>query len=630
MRAVLARASLLVTVVGAAALGACPSPQEGLVVHLQTDFVPGVEFGGIDVGVDGRDTRRVGVTASDSFARPHRVTAWTEVVSGSHVVTLSLILHGSTVVTRRAQVEITGSRLVTLIVSRTCGGVTCGDNETCSGGRCVEPTCVDGTEPTCPSPGCDVDSDCSSTTDCVVPSCSSSVCLETPSDARCGSGMLCVPGVGCVPRPTTPDAGMLDAGASVSCTSGAGCGDGRTCCDDGICRTACTAAPCAGQPRGALCRPATGPCDRAETCDGTSTACPADELVRAGDVCRPAVGGCDVAESCTGTSPGCPVDAFVPAGTACDGGSCDGLGGCSTSCVPGSPCGTGDPCSVATWDCGPARCVVRSAAPPSTVCRPASGACDRVETCGGSTTCPPDTFSSGVECRGSRGPCDIAEECDGSSAACPPDRFATGSLCRDDAGECDNREHCDGTGPDCPPDEIAGTYRQCRAAAGDCDVAENCDGRSAVCPADVLRGAGTECRAQRGVCDRAESCTGSSPSCPADELVSAGTSCRDGGECGITEVCDGSSVDCPPDLHRPAGTICREGHPPCDPAEGCTGDSDACPPDTFVPDGDSCDTRCGSEWCSGGVCVGGTDCFDPTPYCNCDNVCVDSPLPYCI
>ena len=50
------------------------------------------------------------------------------------------------------------------------------------------------------------------------------------------------------------------------------------------------------KPLGYVCRPASGACDAAETCDGVSSMCGADVLKSAGEVCRAAVSECDVAE----------------------------------------------------------------------------------------------------------------------------------------------------------------------------------------------------------------------------------------------------------------------------------------------------------------------------------------------
>src|SRR5204862_72205 len=49
-------------------------------------------------------------------------------------------------------------------------------------------------------------------------------------------------------------------------------------------------------------------------------------------VCRASAGQCDVAESCSGSSGACPADGFAPATTSCtgtsNGGACDGTDSC--------------------------------------------------------------------------------------------------------------------------------------------------------------------------------------------------------------------------------------------------------------------------------------------------------------
>lgn len=98
-------------------------------------------------------------------------------------------------------------------------------------------------------------------------------------------------------------------------------------CDPGA--DACCNATCDGRlAAGTECRPAAGPCDVAEICNGQD-ACPADVLAQEGTECRPAASVCNVAEECDGASATCPDDVFQPDGMACD--DClFGPGNCST------------------------------------------------------------------------------------------------------------------------------------------------------------------------------------------------------------------------------------------------------------------------------------------------------------
>ncbi|MBN2573846.1 MAG: hypothetical protein JXP73_04710 [Deltaproteobacteria bacterium] len=126
------------------------------------------------------------------------------------------------------------------------------------------------------------------------------------------------------------------------------------------------------KPAGTPCRPAVGPCDVAETCDGLNADCPADKLAAAGKECRPAAGDCDIAETCSGASGDCPADGFRQAGT---------------------------------------------------VCREAADVCDYAEVCpGDSAACPNDALKqSSAVCREATNPCDPAESCTGLRASCPQD-----------------------------------------------------------------------------------------------------------------------------------------------------------------------------------------------------------------
>src|SRR5204863_166406 len=130
-------------------------------------------------------------------------------------------------------------------------------------------------------------------------------------------------------------------------------------------------------------------CDNAETCDGTSSACPSDGFKPASTVCRASAGACDPAESCPGTGPSCPSDAKR----------------------------TG-------------------------VCRAAAGVCDVPESCDGvSNNCPADQKSTAV-CRPATGTCDVAESCDGVSNNCPADAHQPDGTTCSDGNSCTTGDNC--------------------------------------------------------------------------------------------------------------------------------------------------------------------------------------------
>jgi MYXO-CTERM domain-containing protein len=316
--------------------------------------------------------------------------------------------------------------------------------------------------------------------------------------------------------PTKPDGSACAGG--FQCDSGS-CVDGVCCdttCGGGsdadcqVCSVAKGAAKdgvCSPVKSGQLCRAAVGDCDAAESCDGTSGACPPDAVKPTTAVCRAANGPCDAAESCTGTSTLCPVDSVLPA--------------------------------IAT-------------------CRPRAGDCDAIENCPGvaapGNPCPPDKFvNRAFVCRLAAGDCDVAEFCSGTSAQCPTDVLAAATTeCRAAAGLCDVAELCTGSDVNCPADHVAPSTKECRAAAAACDAPELCTGSAAACPADKLRGSGEVCRPAVGPCDAAELCSGTLTTCPPDAVLPSTTVCRPAvAGCDTPEYCSGSAVVCPIDTRPP-------------------------------------------------------------------------------
>jgi len=191
------------------------------------------------------------------------------------------------------------------------------------------------------------------------------------------------------------------------------------------------------------CRPSVGPCDPAEVCAGSigSTTCPVDMFTASGALCGvPASGRCDLADVCNGTSPACPA-VFQPAGTVCAPSS-------------GDICDAPDFCTGASGECLPTFLA-------GVECRASSGGCDPAEVCGGgSATCPPDqTSPAGMVCRMATDvSCDPEESCDGTSNSCPADVTSCVSI---DAGPSDAGVTATDAGP---PTAASGCA--CRAPTG--------------------------------------------------------------------------------------------------------------------------------------------------------------------
>jgi hypothetical protein len=397
----------------------------------------------------------------------------------------------------------------------------------------------------------------------------------------------CDPIAGCTHTNKADGATCDDGNACTtqdSCSNGTCVGGPPPDCDDGNVCTVDSCNPstgCVSTPgnAGTVCRAAAGVCDVAETCTGTSAACPDDAKSTA--VCRPSAGPCDAAESCDGASNDCPADVLLPATTVCR-----------------AAAGVCDPAETCTGTSAACPADAKSTA----VCRPAAGPCDTAESCdGASNDCPADVLLPATTvCRAAAGVCDPAETCTGTSAACPADAKST-AVCRPAAGPCDTAESCDGVSNDCPTDVLLPATTVCRAAAGVCDLAETCTGTSAACPADAKSTA--VCRPSAGPCDAAESCDGASNDCPADGKQADGTACNDGNACTQGDSCQagacvgGSAVVCTAaDQCHTAGT--------CDPTSGvCSNPA--------KPNGSACSD--GNACTSGDVCVGGACAGTPAP-----------------
>jgi cysteine-rich repeat protein len=159
--------------------------------------------------------------------------------------------------------------------------------------------------------------------------------------------MMFVPGRALVYPPTCGN-NVLEAGEQ--------CDDGNTMSGDG-CSATCTVESgwsCSGQP--SVCAPVCGDgitvgteeCDLGPANGAPDACCDVDCTLRsAAYTCRPASGPCDVAESCTGSDPACPPDRFATDGAPCTDDTnlctadiCDGVGTCTHPYEPDPNCTT--------------------------------------------------------------------------------------------------------------------------------------------------------------------------------------------------------------------------------------------------------------------------------------------------
>lgn len=364
-------------------------------------------------------------------------------------------------------------------------------------------------------------------------------------------------------------------------------GSGETCDDDNRVAGDCCSPTCQLESPATICRPASGLCDVAETCSGSSSACPPDVLAASGksclddgNVCTSDV--CDGAGTCMhpNNSVTCDDGRFCNGSDSCSGGTC--------SVHAGDPCEGGSECA------GSCDELIDSCnAPAGSPCQDDGSVCSD-DVCDGSGACIHPAAHGGVLCRAAAGDCDVAEACDGASPVCPGDAMKPAtSVCRTSSGVCDVSELCTGSDAACPSDRVASASTVCREAAGECDVAEQCTGSGRTCPVDRRVAAGTSCGPDGLLCTE-DVCDGISTGCT-HRAGNAGVTCRAAEDvCDVAEICDGENASCPPDVRRPASAVCRPSSGVCDLAETCDGTRAPCPHDSGVADTDadgSCDAQ---------------------------------------
>lgn len=255
-------------------------------------------------------------------------------------------------------------------------GMTCGGDEVCSGGECV--SCVAGAS-------CSPDSDnpcLAGAVSCAQgPSCETAEPLvdgETCGrDQVCSGGecVECKAGAACLPDPENACVvGTLDCSAGPVCDTRGTLDDGEACGSDQVCSggtcvacvqdEACEVEP--GNPclTGAM-NCAAGPAceETGDVADGTS--CGAEQVCSAGEcvacvedaACDPGVACKSGQQSCI-NGPVCEVDGNLEAGTSCGTDKVCDAGGICAACVQDAECEPADDCHVGKQDCtnGP-QCV---------------------------------------------------------------------------------------------------------------------------------------------------------------------------------------------------------------------------------------------------------------------------------
>ncbi len=253
-----------------------------------------------------------------------------------------------------------GTCLQNLVAAGTTADVLCADGSDCTlnqcngMGACQNPfspsgaSCGDATAHECTAPDT-----CNGSGTCNV----NHAAAGTPAPALCADPSTCTfdecNGMGGCQNPSKPDGS--------ECRPVGGPCDEAEQCAAGVCPVDGKVIP------GTECRATTDVCDPAEVCDGIANACPGDLKLPDGTVCRipagtcdlieqcnagvcppdakstavcnPAVGVCDPAESCDGIGDDCPADVGLEDGAACsDGNECTVSGTClGQVCLPTGP-----------------------------------------------------------------------------------------------------------------------------------------------------------------------------------------------------------------------------------------------------------------------------------------------------
>lgn len=462
---------------------------------------------------------------------------------------------------------------------------------------------------------------------CTTDTCQAGSCIHTLQANYCTIGGICY-----ASGAFNPSVDCQSCQPATSTSAWTALSVGQTCLDDGL---TCTTDVCtkhgnnttcdhnAGNA-GTVCRASAGACDVAETCTGSSTACPSDGYQAATVVCRAAAGACDKAELCPGNGPSCPSDAYQAAGYVCRAANATGCdvaetcSGASTTCpndasaADGTSCpDDGNSCTVDLCQGGSCShtatatsCNISGACYSKGVTNPANScqACDPTANpvgwtfLGDGSACATDALSCTSDVCGS-GLCThqlVANTC-AIGGAC----YATGAT--NPANSCQSCAPATSTsawstvanGAACTDDGLACTSDTCQAAvcthtltANNCLIGGACYANGAFNPS-------TDC----------QSCqTGASTS--AWTALAVGSTCLDDGNGCTTDVCTkhGNQTLCDHNAAA-AGVVCRAKQGDCDVAETCPGGgSTVCPADGFASMGTACTddgNPCTTDTCNG-------------------------------
>ena len=194
-------------------------PDLALSVDLRTDYVAGVEFVGARLTIDGTVADET-LSGAESYVDGRRLFEVEGLGSSARRgLTVSLLNGaGGVLASRDVVIRHEEDTAVTVVMTRDCSAVVCGEGESCLAGNCVDQGCTDGVGELCEEPECAADAECPAMAACSVPACRDGLCLYDALE--CDPGLYCAAETGCEPVPVTvadmgvaTDAGPRDAGA---------------------------------------------------------------------------------------------------------------------------------------------------------------------------------------------------------------------------------------------------------------------------------------------------------------------------------------------------------------------------------------------------------------------------------
>jgi cysteine-rich repeat protein len=275
-------------------------------------------------------------------------------------------------------------------------GNRCTRNDTCQGGLCsgtAITACSLTSDGCCPA-GCTSANDIDCGNETPGTACGDGICSCNETAAGCPADCTNCGNGACAGTETAATCPRDCLAGGCAKTLGADCSTSLECASGYCAQGVCCATACIGK---------CGRCDLAASL-GTCAALPT------GTSCRPARGPCDLAEACNGASLSCPADGFAAAGTPCSGGVCNGIMAACPATGLSYPCDDGNPCTHTDRSNGVTCTGVTKTCPANSQCATYTLLCDGKPECkvtyapAGTACTDGPVCASGKTCNG-RGLC---------------------------------------------------------------------------------------------------------------------------------------------------------------------------------------------------------------------------------